>query len=396
MRFIVIGSGKTAIGVSKAIASYEGAQLVGMVGDSRQETAQSSFMKQAAKLGVDAIAVKSLKDDPALSFLKAANPDYIISANNFMIFGEEALAIAKKSTVNFHNGPLPRYGGVSPFCWALMRGEGSYGITWHVVDLGIDTGDILVQVPFDIEHEDTALTMMIRCIDLAISSFKADVLPMLMTGALNPYKKLGVEHEYFSAKDVPYEGLLPWWLSGDELDRYVRAMTFAPLPNLFYRPCLETKNGHKVHGGRIELGESQTDAAPGTVIAKDDKFITIATSDRSLIVSEFYKSRSPKFQTRVEHPEIIVGDTLLQPNFRKNDMNKLAELEAIFREVFDEDDITLTAETTADDVDGWDSLTHVNLILTVERHFGVRFDTTEISNMKNVGELADLIALKTA
>lgn len=75
-------------------------------------------------------------------------------------------------------------------------------------------------------------------------------------------------------------------------------------------------------------------------------------------------------------------------------MSVLAELETIFREVFDEDDIVLNSETTADDVDGWDSLTHVGLILTVEKHFGLRFDTTEIANMENVGELAELIAKK--
>ncbi|PHS39508.1 MAG: acyl carrier protein [Robiginitomaculum sp.] len=75
-------------------------------------------------------------------------------------------------------------------------------------------------------------------------------------------------------------------------------------------------------------------------------------------------------------------------------MTVLTELQSIFRDVFEDDDIVLRAETTADDVDGWDSLTHVGLILSVERHYGLRFNTTEISNMENVGELAELIAQK--
>lgn len=311
MRFVVIGAGKTAVSVSKAIAGHDTAELVGMVGDSRMETAQSSFMKTAAKLGVEALAVKSLKTEPALSFIKSLNPDFVISANNFMVFGEDALDIANIATVNFHNGPLPRYGGVNPFCWALMRGEQEYGITWHVVDLGIDTGDLLVQEIFDIEPDDTALTIMIRCIDLAIKSFKEKVLPILVTGELNPYTKPGIKHEYFSGKDVPFDGLLPWWLGDDELALYARAMSFAPLPNMFYRPRIKTTNGHKLHGGRIELGDPTPGTAPGTVISADNETLTVATGGPSLIVSEFYKSLSPKFETRVDNPHIRAGDTLL-------------------------------------------------------------------------------------
>ena len=67
-------------------------------------------------------------------------------------------------------------------------------------------------------------------------------------------------------------------------------------------------------------------------------------------------------------------------------------LTQVFEDVFDEESIVLTPELTADDVDGWDSLTHIRLILTVERTFGVKFTTSEIAKLKNVGELVSLIA----
>lgn len=70
------------------------------------------------------------------------------------------------------------------------------------------------------------------------------------------------------------------------------------------------------------------------------------------------------------------------------------KLTAIFREIFDEDDLSLTPETTADEVDGWDSLTHIRLVLAVEKAFGVKFTASEIGNLKNVGELAALIEKK--
>ena len=66
-------------------------------------------------------------------------------------------------------------------------------------------------------------------------------------------------------------------------------------------------------------------------------------------------------------------------------------LTEIFRDVFDDDDITVTAETTAADVDGWDSLEHINLVNAVEQEFGMKFDMGQILTMKNVGEMADII-----
>jgi acyl carrier protein len=66
-------------------------------------------------------------------------------------------------------------------------------------------------------------------------------------------------------------------------------------------------------------------------------------------------------------------------------------LTEIFVDVFDEDSIKVTPELSAKDVDGWDSLTHIRLILTVEKVFKIKFSTVEIGKLKNVGELVALI-----
>jgi len=71
-----------------------------------------------------------------------------------------------------------------------------------------------------------------------------------------------------------------------------------------------------------------------------------------------------------------------------------ARLSEIFESVFDDDSIQLTPALTARDVDGWDSLTHIRLMLTVERSFKVKFSTTEIGKLENVGGLAALIREK--
>ncbi len=66
-------------------------------------------------------------------------------------------------------------------------------------------------------------------------------------------------------------------------------------------------------------------------------------------------------------------------------------LNDVFRDVLDDDDISLTPATTAADVENWDSLNHVRIIVATERAFGVRFNTADISGLRNVGEFVRLI-----
>jgi acyl carrier protein len=75
-------------------------------------------------------------------------------------------------------------------------------------------------------------------------------------------------------------------------------------------------------------------------------------------------------------------------------MTTLDKLTGIFRMVFDDDDIAIDRQTTANDVDGWDSLSHVNLIVAVENSFGIRFTQKELLTFRNVGDLLGSIESK--
>jgi acyl carrier protein len=74
----------------------------------------------------------------------------------------------------------------------------------------------------------------------------------------------------------------------------------------------------------------------------------------------------------------------------------LKKLTPLMQDCFDDDDVVATAELTAAEVPGWDSLAHVRFMLIIERSFAIRLSATEISSFKNVGDLASVIAAKAS
>ncbi len=77
-------------------------------------------------------------------------------------------------------------------------------------------------------------------------------------------------------------------------------------------------------------------------------------------------------------------------------VNIYEQLNGIFCDIFDNPGLKIFKEMTARDVDGWDSLNHINLVVAVEKHFGIKFTTKEIMTYQNVGEFADAVEVKLA
>ena len=87
---------------------------------------------------------------------------------------------------------------------------------------------------------------------------------------------------------------------------------------------------------------------------------------------------------------------MLSPNVTKPNSEQCETmLGEIFRDFFDDDSLVLRPDMTARDVDGWDSLAHVRLLLNIERKFQIKFSAPEVGGLQSVGELVSLIARKT-
>lgn len=69
-------------------------------------------------------------------------------------------------------------------------------------------------------------------------------------------------------------------------------------------------------------------------------------------------------------------------------------LNVIFQDIFDDEEIEVTETTSADDIEDWDSLEHINLVVAVEKEFNMKFTMVEVYNFKNVGEMVDVIVAR--
>ncbi|MGH1402755.1 MAG: acyl carrier protein [Alphaproteobacteria bacterium] len=77
-------------------------------------------------------------------------------------------------------------------------------------------------------------------------------------------------------------------------------------------------------------------------------------------------------------------------------MTTLQKIDVLFKEFFNDEKIEVTTNTTAADVNGWDSLAHINLIITIENEFNVKFAIGELHSLQNVGQMVSLIDTKIA
>jgi methionyl-tRNA formyltransferase len=175
-------------------------------------------------------AIIKIHDDVNLKVLDEIQPDWIFNINCYQYLRPIVLSKAKCGVINFHNGPLPRYGGVNIPTWVILNGEQQHGVTWHLVNEAIDAGDILEQSTFELSSKVTAAQLMVKCIQEGIRLFEENWIHWI-EGKTAPRVQIG-ERLYFGLKDkVLNKGLLSSNNTCIDWDRTVRALHLFPYPN---------------------------------------------------------------------------------------------------------------------------------------------------------------------
>ncbi|ATG42414.1 MupA/Atu3671 family FMN-dependent luciferase-like monooxygenase [Phaeobacter piscinae] len=209
--------------------------------------------------------------------------DWLLSIANLEIIPDSVLARAANGGVNFHDGPLPRYAGLNTPNWALIEGAEGYGITWHMIEGGVDEGDILAQRLFAIAGDETAYSLNAKCYAAAMDSF-GDVLGQLETGTLARQAQDFSTRKLYTRADRPEAGaLLDLSQSAADLQRLVRALDFNGYLNPLCAAKVQlpaTSEAPVALIGTAEIAEGS--GAPGTVLSVDDTTMTLACGDGAL------------------------------------------------------------------------------------------------------------------
>ena len=211
--------------------------------------------------------------------------DYLFSVVNLSILKESALALPRKLAVNFHDGFLPFYAGVNVPVWAMLNGESSHGVTWHVMTKGADEGDVLVQRAFDIAPDETAFSLNAKCFTNGMETFR-ELAEQITKGELSPVAQSFAERKYFDFYARPADALLAHFdVPADELARRVRALDFGTYANPMGSVRVVLASGRALSIGAASVLDSESGQQPGKVLSVDDDGVVVATSTADVKLS---------------------------------------------------------------------------------------------------------------
>lgn len=215
------------------------------------------------------LRVEAAGDWAALAGLSV---DWLLSVANLTVIPDAVLAQATKGAVNFHDGPLPRHAGLNAPVWAIMAGEASHGITWHLMEGGVDEGDILEQRLFDIAPGDTALTLNTRCFEAGMESFPA-LVDQLETGLRRVRQDLSLRSLHLRHDRPAAMGRIDFARPAEDVVRMVRALDHGRYWNPLTTAKIATAS-RVLNVGAADLAEGA--GVPGAVLSATAEGLVVA------------------------------------------------------------------------------------------------------------------------
>lgn len=158
-------------------------------------------------------------------------PDLICSIYYRNIISEKIIQQCDHKIFNLHPSLLPKYRGCSSLTWALINGEKEAGFTYHYIDQGCDTGNIIIQKAIQIEDFDTQESLYVRVMIEAMKSFP-NALELVVSGF--PGEKQQGQASYYR-RGCPYNGEIDDSWPPEVQERFIRAMTYPPYPPATYK-----------------------------------------------------------------------------------------------------------------------------------------------------------------
>jgi methionyl-tRNA formyltransferase len=241
-----------------------------------QQLTMSAVKQCALRHGLPVEQPKTLRDPATVERLASWRPDVMVVVAYGLILPADVLQIPRLGCLNIHASLLPRWRGAAPIHRALQAGDTQTGVTIMQMDVGLDTGPMLLERVTSIDPTDTGSTLHDRLAQLGAEALIA-ALDGVLDGSLSPRPQPETGATYAS-KLRKEEALIDWSKSTAEIDRQIRA--FNPWP------VAETRwNGQQLRIWQASPLQIQRTADPGTVIGADAGGIHVATGDGAIALT---------------------------------------------------------------------------------------------------------------
>ncbi len=243
-----------------------------------KELAVSPVKACALEHNLPVFQPERIKTAESVEYLRNLSADLFVVAAFGQILSQEVLDLPRYGCVNIHASLLPLYRGAAPIQQAVLDGQSETGVTIMKMDIGCDTGDILLQERIPITEEDTAGTMFDKLATLGAETI-VKALPLIEAGELTPVKQ-DEEKSTKAGKVRKEEGHLNWEHDAAFLCRLIRAMS--PWPSAYTR--MEGKT-LKIWKARA-LPQARAAGAAGTITEVGKDYLTIQTGNGLVCVTE--------------------------------------------------------------------------------------------------------------
>lgn len=240
--------------------------------DAGVDTFQRSFRHYAETRHLREVKLGDLYDIEELIFI-SLEFDKIVPVKRFF----------SKALYNIHFSLLPKYRGMYTSALPILHGEKFTGVTLHEIDAGIDTGDIVEQIMFEIDSGDNSRDLYFKYIDYGIELFKSNARKILHRDYIATKQPLEGA-SYFSRQSVDFTNLkVDLNKTAFEVRNQIRAYSFEEyqLPVVYGYPISHT-----------ELMENRSSHKPGTILREDESCIEISTVDFDLRLNKYTKRGS--------------------------------------------------------------------------------------------------------
>ena len=245
MNILLVGEESAGIHALRRLGE-SGHRVVGVIASPKPKYGSPvTLWMTAKKLGYRTWVAESVKDPQFAQQVRVDKVDVLLNIHSLHVINHEVLRAPKVGSFNLHPGPLPRYAGLNPVCWALYFGEKNHGVTLHRMTAEVDAGPIVYQCIFPLTEADTGFSVSLRCIKEGLPMVSQLLETLDENPARLPQTSQDLTQRQFFGRQVPHQGRVIWSLPAQHVVNFVRACDFYPFLSPWGHP--------QTHRGNLEI-----------------------------------------------------------------------------------------------------------------------------------------------